>query len=239
VKYSKETSTAVAGLVLCAVVACAACSSSHPSASRGASSSTAAAPAKPAPTTVANLPVVTCPTTTLGTQPRPPRHPDHETVTLPTPDVKRVWFYSNDRITVLGPRHWLCSATVGADGSVSMFVVPPGSVSSTNPDIDYAGVFVNTDNTGRGFGQALVCGYFPNSAAARVGLLCDHPPKGTKTKALSTDVVSFTHGPTSGLAIYPKSGEASASVDVARIACDAGTVCTSILRDALTRFQPK
>lgn len=232
-KHSKATITALA---LCAVVAFAACSS-HRS-PRVASPSTSVAPAQHTPTTVANLPVVTCPTRTPGTQPLPTRHPDHEAVTLPAADADRVWFYSNDRITVLAPRHWLCSASVGVDGSMSMFVVPPGSVSSTNPDLDYTGVFVNTDNTGRGFGQALVCGYFPKSAAAQVGQLCDHPPKGTKISALSADVVSFTHGPTSGVAIYPKSGDATASVDVARIACDAGTLCTSILRDALTRFQP-
>ncbi len=119
-----------------------------------------------------------------------------------------------------------------------MFVVPVGSVSSTNPELDYTGVFVNTDNTAHGFGQALVCGYFPKSAAARVGQLCDHPPKGTKIKPVDADLVTFTHGPTSGFAVYPDASNATANVDVAKVSCDAGTLCTEILRDALTRFRP-
>jgi hypothetical protein len=233
VTNSKAMNTAVA---LLAVVAFAACSSTHKSSA--AATTAPRAPATSPPTTVVDVPVARCSTTTTGSQPPTTRGPGHVAVTLPTADAERVSFYSNDRITVLAPRHWLCSASVDVDGSVSMFVVPPGSVSSTNPDVDYTGVFVNTGNTGHGFGQALVCGYFPKSAAARVGLLCDRPPKGTKIKPVSADVVSFTHGPTSGVAIYPKSADATASVDVARIACDAGTLCTDILRDALTRFQP-
>jgi hypothetical protein len=232
VTNSKAMNTAVALLV---VVACAACSSTHKSSA--AATTAPGAPATSPPAAVVDVPVATCSTTTAGSQPSTTLGPGHAAVTLATAVADRLWLYSDGRTMVLAPRRWICSASVGADGSTSMFVVPAGSVSSTNPELDYPGVFVNTDDTGRGFGQALVCGYFPNSAAARVGLLCDHPPKGTKTKPLSADVVSFTHGPTSGVAIYPDASNATANVDVVKISCDAGTLCTEILRDAVTRFK--
>jgi hypothetical protein len=149
-----------------------------------------------------------------------------------------LWLYSNGTFTVLAPAHWICSASVGADGAMSVFVVPAGSVTSTNPNLDYTGVFFSTDNTGHGFGEALACGYFAKSAAALVGQLCDHPAPGTKIKQLTVDVVSFTHGPTSGVVIYPRAEDLTARVTVAKISCDAGTLCREIVDDALTRFAP-
>jgi hypothetical protein len=215
----------------------AACDTSHHDGSQAANRAPTTA-TKPPSTTVANLPVVACSTTTSGTQTEPDRPPARASVRLPTAVADRLWLYSDGRITVLAPPRWICSSSVGADGSLSMFVVPAGTVSSTNPELDYPGVFVSTDNTGQVFGQALVCGYFPNSAAARVGQLCDRPPKGTKIKPLDSDVVTFRHGPTSGFAIYPDASSATANVDVAKVSCDAGTLCTEILRDALTRLRP-
>jgi hypothetical protein len=209
-----------------------ACDTSHHDGSRSASVATTTPP----PTTVANLPVVAC-ATTSSTQTVPDRQPARENVRLPTAVADRLWLYSDGRITVLAQQRWICSSSVGDDGSLSMFVVPAGTVSSTNPELDYPGVFVGIDNTGHAFGQALVCGYFPNSAAARVGQLCDRPPKGTKIKPLDSDVVTFKHGPTSGFAIYPDASNATANVDVAKVSCDAGTLCTEILRDALTRLR--
>jgi hypothetical protein len=241
----KQSSSYVSPLALLVIVALTACSSSHhaapgTTASRGSSSK----PSSPVGTTtprlatmVVELPVVRC-AATSGARPFPGGNPDHEAIRLPAAAAGRVWLYSNGIVTVMAPAHWICSASVAADGSMSMFVVPAGSVTSTNPNLDYTGVFVSADNTGHGFGEALVCGYFPRSAAALVGQLCDHPAPGTKTKQLTADVVRFTHGPTSGLVIYPNAGNATASVTVAKISCDAGPLCAAILGDALTRFAP-
>ena len=89
------------------------------------------------------LPVISCPTS-YGVQPPPSPFVPHE---LPTTSVVRgLSYYSNGRITVLGPAGWACGALVAADGGQKLDVYPPGK-----PDYrDEAGTQGGTGCRGRG-----------------------------------------------------------------------------------------
>lgn len=210
---------------------------------------------------IAELPVISCPTT-YGVQPPPSPFVPHQ---LPTTSVVHgLSYYSNGRITVLGPAGWACGALVAADGGQDLDVYPPGKP-------DYATslapkgarlVEVEVDYTGHLPGAELVCALFPNSAAAAevksVPLPCP-TPTGEKTTALTPDVVTFIDPPgtsgsgagsggsltSMGAAVYPQLSSASASADsvtVARLSCTLpkkrAALCAAIEGDFVVRNPP-
>ncbi len=74
--------------------------------------------------TVTALPVISCPTAVgAGTSP----HPFVATQLPTTSPGRRLTFYSNGLITVLGPAGWACGALVAADGGQKLDVYPKGS----------------------------------------------------------------------------------------------------------------
>lgn len=104
------------------------------SASATKGSDTTAVPGGPATSTGAkaattSVPVVVCPTsfgvtpTSTGAPPPGPRE-----IRLPAQVRDRVAVYADqaDRMELLGPRGWRCSALYGADGSGGVAVYPPG-----------------------------------------------------------------------------------------------------------------
>jgi len=186
------------------VAAGAACSSrSHPSSASGTTlTTTASSSSSPAATTTALaggtavtvLPVVPC-STSYGVQPSG------------TPFVARqlpsaialggLSFYSNGRITVLGPAGWVCSALVAADGGQELDVYQPGqsdlSTHAVPPGTEV--VQINSDYTGHGPGALLICPLFPSSPAGTfLGTSVPCPARATHEHVarLTDDVVTFT-----------------------------------------------
>lgn len=181
------------------------------------------------------LPVLNCPTS-FGSDPLPAWQPQYLAAAIPASLKNRLAFYSNGLITVMAPAGETCSAGVGANGSMSLTVARSGD-SAVAADTPTGGIRVVADYTGHGPGQSLVCGYFPESAAARADQPCD-PPAGPVVR-LTPDVVTFTTGTTKGLVVYPQvadDGDAGVNVDV--LTCNAGDLCAPILMDALVRLAP-
>jgi hypothetical protein len=212
---------------------------------------------------ITELPVTAC-TTSYGVQPPPsPFVPSQ----LPTTSVVHgLSYYSNGRITVLGPAGWACGALVAADGGQDLDVYPPGKP-------DYATslapkgarvVQVEVDYTGHLPGAELVCALFPNSAAAAEVKSVPMPcpiPSGEKTTALTPDVVTFIDPPgtsgsgagsggslaSKGASVYPQlsstdSSAATDSVTVARLSCTlpkkSASLCAAIEGDFVVRNPP-
>jgi len=206
------------------------------------------------------LPVISC-TTTYGAPPSGTPFVAHQLAT--TTAVRGLSYYSNGRITMLGPAGWACSALVAADGGQALAVYPPGKPDYTAvPILKGAQVVqVFTDYTGHIPGADLVCGFFPHSAAASYvasgGESCTTPPAGQKATTLTPDVVTFSDPPgvsgagsgsggsltSVGAAVYPQLAYgATDSVDVSLLSCtlpaNQSTLCRAIEGDFLVRNTP-
>ena len=230
------------------------CAAGASAATKGSSShSTSGAP------TIAVLPVISCPTTFgAGTSPHPFVAPQ-----LPTTSPGRgLTFYSNGLITVLGPAGWTCGALVAADGGQKLDVYPPGSpdYSTSLAPKGATLIEVTRDYTGHLPGAEVVCGLFPESAAAadvKSGGLPCRTTASEKTKIVTPDVVEFSDpaGVTgtgagsggklvsSGAAVYPQLASGSdTSVNVTLLSCTLpkknSAKCGAILGDFLVRNQP-
>ena len=142
---------------------------------------------------VAVLPVVPCPTT-YGVQPNATPFVAHQ---LPAATAASgLSFYSNGRLTVLGPAGWACSALVAADGGQRLDVYQPGQpdLSTHQAPPGTAVIQVDADYTGHGPGAQLICPLFPNSPAATFlspSLPCPAHASREHLTRLSDDVVSF------------------------------------------------
>lgn len=216
----------------------------------------------PSTPSIGVLPVISC-NTTYGAGAPPGPFVARE---LPTTSFQRgLTFYSNGRLTVLGPAGWACTALVAADGGQKLDVYPPGKP-------DYASelapkgaelVEVQGEYTGHIPGAQLVCGLFPNSAAASEvqqdglpGPQCQ-APSGEKTTRFSPDVVAFSDPAgvagtgtgsggsltSMGAAMYPQLAfGATDSVNVAVLSCTLpsklANLCQVIEGDFLVRNPP-
>jgi hypothetical protein len=208
------------------------------------------------------LPVISCNTTYgAGSPPSP-----FVARQLPTTSsIRGVSFYSNGRLTVLAPSGWACSALVAGDGGQKLDVYPPGrpDYASELPPKGAELVEVQGEYTGHIPGAQLVCGLFPNSAAASEvnqdglpGPQCQ-APTGEKTTQLTPDVVTFNDpaGVTGtgsgsggsftsmGAAVYPQLAfGATDSVTVAVLSCTLpakqANLCRAIQGDFLVRNPP-
>jgi hypothetical protein len=208
------------------------------------------------------LPVISCNTTYgAGSPPSP-----FVARQLPTQSSMRgLSFYSNGRLTVLGPTGWACTALVAADGGQKLDVYPPGKpdyASELAPKgaelVEFQGEY-----TGHIPGAQLVCGLFPKSAAASEvqqdglpGSQCQ-APSGEKTTQLTPDVVAFSDPAgvsgtgtgsggsltSTGAAMYPQLAfGATDSVNVAVLSCTLpskqASLCRAIEGDFLVRNPP-
>ncbi len=222
----------------------------------GASTRGGTQPQAPA---IAELPVVSC-VTSYGVAPSGIPFVARQLPT--TSSVHGLSFYSNGRITVLGPVGWACGALVAADGGQKLDVYPqgkPDSSTSLAPK-GAALVEVDADYTGHLPGSQLVCALFPRSAGAAAvrssGLPCPST-RGQTSIQLTPDVVAFSDPPgvtgsgtgsggtlsSVGAAVYPQLGFGPTdSVDVALLSCTLpkriSSLCPAIEGDFLVRNAP-
>jgi hypothetical protein len=136
-----------------------------PSATPGESGPIASLEA-PTPETArtARIPVVTCPTSfglpdeTMGPV------PSTMTATVSPEVAAQVTFYGNGTGTLLGPKGWHCEAAVGADGSSSMTITPPGQPFPTgSPSPDQQAITAFTGGACVGCIATMACGLFPEA----------------------------------------------------------------------------
>jgi hypothetical protein len=197
---------------------------------------------QPAVASLVSLPVSSC-STQFGASPPPVFWtPGSLASELPASVAGQLSYYSGGGNMLLAPKDWQCSAGVGADGSRLIATFAPGSPDPSQTDnVTTTGVLLDIDYTGHGPGSALVCAYFPGSPAiafARsTGSTCALPA-GTHIQRLTPDIVAFTQGSTSGVVIYPQVNDAQASVNVAKLSCNAATLCPYIIADVLARYAP-
>ena len=110
------------------------------------------------------IPVVTCPTSfglpdeTMGPVPAT------MTVTLSPEVAAQVTFYGSGTETLLGPKGWHCEAAVGADGSTSMTIAPPGRAGpADSPSPDRQAITAYTGGGCVGCIATMACGLFPEA----------------------------------------------------------------------------
>ena len=206
------------------------------------------------------LPVISC-TTTYGAPPNGTPFVAHQLAT--TTAVRGLSYYSNGQITILGPAGWACSALVAGDGGQALAVYAPGKPDYTAVPIPKGTPIVEVfaDYTGHIPGADLVCGFFPDSAAASFvasgGMPCPSPPAGQKTATLTADVATFNDPagvtgagsgsggalPSIGAVVYPQLAYgATDSVDVSVLSCTLpakeASLCQAIEGDFLVRNPP-
>ena len=86
------------------------------------------------------------------------------TATVSAEVAAGVTFYANGTQTLLGPRAWHCTAAVGADGSSSMTITPPGQAAPTgSPPPDQQAVTSYTGGACVGCIATMACGLFPEA----------------------------------------------------------------------------
>jgi hypothetical protein len=171
-------------------------------------------------------------------------------------------FYSNGRLTVLGPTGWSCGALVAADGGETLAVYPSGkpNYSMVQAPKGAAVIQVEAEDTGHLQGAVLVCGLFPGSAAASevhsAGTPCPSV-QGEKVSRLTPDVTLFSDAPrvsgtgsgsggslpSLGAGVYPQVRAAGTTgVDVLVLSCTLpktrAALCPAIRADFLGRTPP-
>jgi hypothetical protein len=76
-----------------------------------------------------SLSVVPC-SARVGVSRPQPWQPTQLPVALSKQDARRLTFFSDGYMTVLGPQGWACQALVAGDGSLAIEVYPPGSAAA-------------------------------------------------------------------------------------------------------------
>jgi hypothetical protein len=121
------------------------------------------------------IPVVSCPTTYGVDQPSPSPLPTALSAIVDADLAGTVAFYGTEGLTVLAPKGWDCTAAVGADGSSSLVVTPPGSpLASGSPAPDQQAVTAYSDGACVGCIATDACPVFPEawSLFATPGAAC-------------------------------------------------------------------
>ena len=153
-------------------------------------------PSTSAPAATANptLTVTECPSSYGAQQTPTARIPSTIAVSLPTSEADRLAFYSDSTRSVdpvLAPVGWSCSVDVGADGSTSLSVFPPGqpdpttSVDAWPPTTQ--GVIAYSPSACEGCVADLVCPIFSNAEdqLGYSGQPCSSEPAGEQTVFLT------------------------------------------------------
>lgn len=140
-------------------------SSASPSPSAGESEVTESSPeASQEQARTVRIPVVRCPTTYGSEAASPSPLPSTMTAKVDADLAATVSFYGNETLTVLAPKGWDCAAAVGADGSASLVVSPPGSpLPSGSPPPDQQAVTAYSDGACVGCIATDACPVFPEA----------------------------------------------------------------------------
>ena len=205
-----------------------------------------AGPAAAAPSST--VPVARCPTSYGIAQPVP-RLPGSVSVSASHSATARLDAYSNGVLIVLAPRGWHCHALVGADGSASITIAAAGATKVAQRAI--------TAHFGDTYGDAaaLACALFPAAADQLAnGISCGaHRPPRESTSQVNARTIDFTDPPR-----VRGDGKPSGGSDAARgemvfvpastgfegyaftatctLPASQGSICKTILADALTRI---
>jgi len=151
-------------------------------------------------------------------------------------------FYANGALTLLAPRGWPCSGTVGADGNAQM------TISASNDSGE--GVTAQADSACVGCSAAIACPLFHAASDALPGIPCtpNSPPEEEKTRINATTVafedppyVKGTGTPSGGA--DPANGvmsysDGTAIAETCTLPQSGHSFCTFILNDFLSRDIP-
>lgn len=121
------------------------------------------------------IPEVPCPTIFGRPSETMPPTPGEMTATVTAEVAALVTYYGNGTLTLLGPKGWQCTATVGVDGSAHMAITPPGQAPrSGSPLPDDQAITARTAGTCIGCVASMACGLFPEARnlQAQPGLTC-------------------------------------------------------------------
>ena len=219
----------------------------------------------PSQTVAATLPVVACPTS-YGVEPAPAAKilPSTISVSVPKDLASQLSVYADEAglMDVLAPTGWDCTASLGADGSGGVTVLPAGEVlpntSNALPAGSTAEAIVATQNGGcQGCADYQACPYFA-AAAQNLGSPCTSTPPSTESIApLSSTVVSFSDPPGTAGGANPSGGQYPANAVMTYVMNPPGSVgntvtswletctlpysqhalCTSVLNDFVARYK--
>ena len=219
----------------------------------------------PSQTVAATLPVVACPTS-YGVEPAPAAKilPSTISVSVPKDLASQLSVYADEAglMDVLAPKGWDCTASLGADGSGGVTVLPAGEVlpntSNALPAGSTAEAIVATQNGGcQGCADYQACPYFA-AAAQHLGSPCTStPPSAESIAPLSSTVVSFADPPGTAGGANPSGGEYPANAVMTYVMNPPGSVgnsvtswletctlpysqhalCTAVLNDFVARYK--
>ena len=230
----------------------------------GAPSSTTTTGASPTADITASLPVVPCPTSYAVEPPPAAKNlPSTLSASVPADLASQLTAYADEAgiIEVLAPSSWNCTASIGADGSELMTVVPTGEVlpeGNALPSGSQDEAIVGTQNGGcQGCADYQACPFFA-AAAQNDPSNCTNttPPSGEDVTQLASNMVGFEDPP--GLAgdADPSGGEYPANAVMTYTHDPAGstgnfwssyletctlpysqqTTCTAVLNDFASRY---
>ena len=202
----------------------------------------------------ATLPVVRCATTYGVSQSNAPRVPSRLSADITAPLVQRLAFYSNGWISLLAPRGWHCSGAVGADGTLSLDVLPAyvSGVTSTA-----AAVTALIPSACIGCIGEMACPFFPEASRMSPYAQCGHIPTRERVYRLSAHAITFDDPPgvtgtghpsggpypasgvvmfngvtTASRSVYPRAAQETCTLPEAQHA-----LCTAAMNDYLRRYR--
>jgi hypothetical protein len=138
--------------------------SSAPAAGSPSAASDALVAPTSEPAQTVKVALVACPTTFGMPGESLPPVPASMTATLSSDVAALVSFYGNGTLTLLGPTGWRCTAAIGADGSASMSLTPPGQAQPPgSPPADYQAVTASSGGACVGCIAQTACAIFPEA----------------------------------------------------------------------------
>jgi len=206
------------------------------------------APTAARPPAAITFPVVRCPMSFGGLGGKGQRVPPTLTANVSAPLARRVVFYSNGGVSLLGPQGWHCKGGVGADGNLVLDVLPPDV---TDESLRAAAVTALIPAVCSRCIADVACPFFPE--ARFPGIPCRTVPARERVQRLSARAVVFEDPPRirgsgdpSGRP-YPADGvvmfksllpTGKASTETCTLPPSQHAVCAVILNDFRRRFRP-
>jgi hypothetical protein len=175
--------------------------SSADASSADASSADASSPATaPTPESgqVARIEVVACPAQRPASAPTAPPIPATMTATVTSDVAATVSFYSSGDLTVLGPKGWSCTASLAADGTARMAIVPPGSPLPSppaTPPADASAVTAVSVTSCTDCVVRMACPFFPEAVRLAAGTCPSTIPSGESVRRSMPRAVVFDDPP--------------------------------------------
>jgi serine/threonine protein kinase len=228
------------------------------------STTTTKGPAGSTADITASLPVVSCPTSYgIEQTPEPKNLPSTLSASVPADLASQLTAYADEAgiMEVLAPSSWNCTASIGADGSEMMTVLPSGEVlpeTHALPTGSQAEAIVGTQNGGcQGCADYQACPFFAAAQNNAGNCTSTTPPSGEDWTLLASNMVGFEDPP--GLAgdADPSGGKYPANAVMTYTQNPAGstgsfrsswfetctlpysqqTMCTAVLNDFASRYK--